>query len=111
MNVYLIHTLCRRVLHDKGFRELILENPEAAVSSIPFSDEERKALLAGDVARLYREGALAFLLLILSQFEVFGLELPIFNRRMRTLLVPNADPDCVPVLEPRRLSADRPGSA
>jgi Aromatic-ring-opening dioxygenase LigAB, LigA subunit len=97
MNVYLIHTLCRRVLHDKGFRELILENPEAAVSSMPFSDEERKALLAGDVARLYREGALAFLLLILSRFEVFGLELPIFNRRMRTHLVPNADPDCVPV--------------
>jgi hypothetical protein len=67
MNVYLIHTLCRRVLHDEGFRELILENPEAAVSSMPFSDEERKALLAGDVARLYREGALAFLLLILSR--------------------------------------------
>ena len=83
MNVYLIHTLCRRVLHDEGFRELILENPEAAVSSMPFSDEERKALLVGDVARLYREGALAFLLLILSRFEVFGLELPIFNRRMR----------------------------
>jgi hypothetical protein len=51
---------------------------------MPFSDEERKALLAGDVARLYREGALAFLLLILSRFDVFGLKLPIFNRRMRT---------------------------
>ena len=84
MNVYLIHTLCRRVLHDEGFRELILKNPKAAVSSMPFSDEERKALLAGDVARLYRAGALAFLLLILCRFEVFGLELPIFNRRMRT---------------------------
>jgi hypothetical protein len=85
MNVYLIHTLCRRVLHDKGFRQLILENPEAAVSSMPFSDEERMALLAGDVARLYREGALAFLLLVLCRFEVFGLELPVFNRRMRAI--------------------------
>jgi hypothetical protein len=83
MNVYLIHTLCRRALHEEGFRKLILENPEAALSSMPFSDDERKALLAGDVARLHREGALAFLLLILSRFEVFGLQLPIFNRRMR----------------------------
>jgi hypothetical protein len=84
MNVYLIHTLCRRVIHDQGFRELILKNPKATVSSMPFSGEERKALLAGDVARLYREGTLAFLILILSRFEVFGLKLPIFNRRMRT---------------------------
>jgi hypothetical protein len=51
---------------------------------MPFSEAERAALLAGDVARLYREGASAFLLLILCRFEVFGLELTIFNRRMRT---------------------------
>jgi hypothetical protein len=84
MNVYRIHTLCRRVLHDRGFRALILANPEAAVMSMPFSDAERGALLAGDVARLYREGAHPFLLLILSRFEVFGLTLPVFNRRIRT---------------------------
>jgi hypothetical protein len=108
MNVYLIHTLCRRVLHDKGFRKLILENPEAAVSSMPFSDEERKALLTGDVARLHREGALAFLLLILSRFEVFGLELPIFNRRMRT---GSSDSHCpnraAAISRPSPLSPDR----
>ncbi|MDP5218987.1 hypothetical protein Q5Y75_17345 [Ruegeria sp. 2205SS24-7] len=84
MNVYLIHTLCRRVLHDREFRELILRDPEAAVASMPFSQEERAALLAGDVALLHREGVSAFLLLILSRFEVFGLVLPVFNRRMRT---------------------------
>jgi len=84
MNIYLIHKLCRRVLHDREFRRLILENPEMAVSSMPFNEAERTALLAGDVARLYREGASAFLLLILCRFEVFGLGLPVFNRRMRT---------------------------
>ena len=84
MNVYLIHTLCRRVLHDRPFRQIILENPRAALAAMPFSDEERAALLAGDVARLHREGVSAFLLLILCRFEVFGLTLPVFNRRMRT---------------------------
>jgi hypothetical protein len=84
MNILLVHTLCRRVLHDRDFRRLILESPQAAVSLMPFSDAERATLLAGDVARLHREGASAFLLLILCRFEVFGLNLPIFNRRMRT---------------------------
>ena len=84
MNIYLIHKLCRRVLHDREFRRQILDSPEAAVSSMPFSDEERAALLAGDVGRLNREGTSGFLLLILSRFEVFGLKLPVFNRRMRT---------------------------
>jgi Aromatic-ring-opening dioxygenase LigAB, LigA subunit len=84
MNVYLVHKLCRRVLHDEEFRSLILKNPEQAVAAMPFTDEERTILLAGDVARLNKEGASGFLLLILSRFEVFGLSLPVFNRRMRT---------------------------
>lgn len=83
MNIYLIHTLCRRVLHDKEFRRFIQEHPQAAVSSMPFNDEERAALLAGDVGRLNREGASGFLLLILSRFEIFGLKLSVFNHRMR----------------------------
>jgi len=84
MNVYLVHTLCRRVLHDAGFRRMILEDPLRAVGVMPFSDEGRAAVLAGDVAWLHREGASAFLLLILCRFEAFGLTLPVFNRRMRT---------------------------
>jgi hypothetical protein len=84
MNVYLVHKLCRRVLHDGEFRSLILKNPEAALAAMPFSDEERAILLAGDVARLNRDGASGFLLLILCRFEVFGLSLPVFNHRMRT---------------------------
>lgn len=84
MNIFLVHTLCRRVLHDKAFRKLVLISPEAALQTMPFSEEERAALLSGDVGRLNRAGASGFLLLILSRFEVFGLALPIFNRRMRT---------------------------
>ena len=84
MNIFLVHTLCRRVLHDKAFRKLVLISPEAALQTMPFSEEERAALLSGDVGRMNRAGASGFLLLILSRFEVFGLALPIFNRRMRT---------------------------
>ena len=84
MNAYLINKLCRRVLHDEQFRQLVRSKPDVAVASMNFSTEEKTALLSGDVARLYEGGASAFLLLILCRFEVFGLTLPIFNRRMRT---------------------------
>lgn len=83
MNVYLIHTLCRRVLHDEAFRQRVREDPQAALATLPFTDAEREALLAGDVARLHGQGAHAFLLLILSRFACFGLDLPTFNRRIR----------------------------
>lgn len=85
MSAYLVHKLCRRVLHDPEFRELALSDPEKAVSQFPFLEDERKALLSGDVGSLYCIGASAFLLLILSRFEVFGLKLSIFNKRMRAL--------------------------
>jgi Aromatic-ring-opening dioxygenase LigAB, LigA subunit len=85
MKGYLVNKFCRRVLHDKDFRELALKDPSTAISSMPFSESERDALLNGDVAALYHDGASAFLLLILCRFEVFGLTLPIFNGRMRAI--------------------------
>ncbi len=86
MSTYLVHKFCRRVLHDLEFRRLALGDPESAASQFSFSDEERTALLSGDVGFLYRQGASAFLLLILSRFEVFGLVLPVFNARMRAVI-------------------------
>ena len=48
------------------------------------TDEERQALLAGDVAKLYRLGANAFLMGYLPRFEVCGLTLPLYNERIRS---------------------------
>lgn len=52
------------------------------------TDEEKRALLIGDVARLHRLGASGFLLLILARFQIFGLELETYNRRMRGVEIP-----------------------
>lgn len=83
MNAYLVHRLCRQVLHDETFRTRIREDPAATVTAMPFDEVTRAALLTGDVGLLHRRGASGFLLLILSRFEIFGLDLPTFNRRMR----------------------------
>jgi hypothetical protein len=84
VNTYRIHSFCRRVLHDPDFRQRVLETPELALKECTLDDTERHALLSGDVVSLYQSGASAFLLLILARYRLFGLELPIYNARMRS---------------------------
>ena len=59
-------------------------DPAAALAECELSDDERKALLAGDVATLYRMGVNAFLMGYLPRFEVCGLTVPIYSERIRT---------------------------
>jgi hypothetical protein len=92
MNSYRIHSFCRSVLHDPDFRQRLLETPELTLMECPLDDTERHALLAGDVVSLYRSGVSAFLLLILSRYCLFGLELPIYNARMRSLRGKQTEP-------------------
>ena len=62
MSGYLISKLCHRIHHDVPFRNAVLADPEKAIADWPFTDAERKALLAGDVKQLYEWGAHPFLL-------------------------------------------------
>ena len=51
------------------------------------TDEEREALLVGDVGKLFRLGANAFLMGYLPRFEVCGLNMQNYNERMRAVKV------------------------
>src|SRR5262245_18767367 len=84
MSVYAVNYLCREVLRDHAFRAAMKADAAAAVTRFDLTDEERGALLAGDVARLYRMGVNAFLMGYLPRFEVCGLTMPIYNERIRT---------------------------
>ncbi len=48
-------------------------DPAAAIADWPFTDEERKALLEGDVKRLYEWGTHPFLLAHFTRWGLFGL--------------------------------------
>jgi hypothetical protein len=85
MSVYAVNHLCREVLRDHAFRAAMKADPAAAVARYDLTAEEREALLAGDVARLYRMGVNAFLMGYLPRFEVCGLTLPIYNERIRSV--------------------------
>ena len=62
MSAYQINKLCHRVYHDIAFREAVKADPAKAIADWPFTDEQRKALLEGDVKRLYEWGTHPFLL-------------------------------------------------
>jgi hypothetical protein len=84
MSVYAIDKLCRDALHDPGFREAVKRDPAAAIARRDLTDDERKALLEGDVARLYEWGCHPFLLAYLTRWDLFGLTVPVYSARIRT---------------------------
>jgi len=84
MSVLALNRLCREVLRDRAFRERMKSDPAAAVAQLDLTAEERQALLAGDVAKLYRMGVNVFLMGYLCRFEVCGLTLPVYSERIRS---------------------------
>jgi hypothetical protein len=82
MSLYAVHSICRDALADESFQTRLNENPEAALADRNLTPEEREALLAGDVARLYSWGAHEYVLTWLARAEVLGLNVPGFMQRI-----------------------------
>jgi hypothetical protein len=83
VSVYAINKICYRALHDVAFREAVKRDPAAAIADLPLTDEERQALLAGDVGRLYEWGVHPLLMGHLTRFGLFGLTVMTYSERIR----------------------------
>jgi aromatic-ring opening dioxygenase LigAB LigA subunit len=84
MSVYAVNKLCRDALHDLAFREAVKRDPAASIASRDLTAQERKALLDGDVVRLYEWGCHPFLLAYLTRWDLFGITPARYNERIRT---------------------------
>ena len=87
MSTFAVNSLCRELLRDHAFRAAMKADPANALAPLDLTDDERRALLAGDVGTLYRMGVNGFLMGYLMRFEVCGLNLEIYNQRMRAVKV------------------------
>ena len=87
MTVFAVNYLCREVLRDRAFRAAMKADPAKALAGLDLTEEERRALIAGDVGALYRIGVNGFLMGYLARFEVWGLNVEIYNERMRAVKV------------------------
>jgi hypothetical protein len=85
MSVYAVDKLCRDALHDIAFREAVKRDPVTAIASRDLTDDERGALLSGDVAHLYERGCHPFLLAYLARWDLFGITPAVYNKRIRTV--------------------------
>jgi hypothetical protein len=87
MSTFAVNYLCREVLRDHAFRAAMKADPANALAGLDLTGEERRALIAGDVGALYRMGVNGFLMGYLARFEVCGLNVEIYNERMRAVKV------------------------
>ena len=87
MSIFAVNYLCREVLRDHAFRAAMKADPAKALAPLDLTDEERKALVAGDVGALYRMGVNSFLMGYLARYEVCGLNVEVYNQRMRAVKV------------------------
>ena len=87
MSIFAVNYLCRELLRDHAFRAAMKADPAGALAPLELTDEERRALLEGDVGTLYRMGVNAFLMNYMARFEVCGLNTEIYNQRMRAVKV------------------------
>jgi hypothetical protein len=87
MSIFAVNHLCREVLRDHAFRAAMKADPAKALAPLDLTDEERRALVAGDVGTLYRMGVNGFLMGYLARYEVCGLNIEIYNQRMRAVKV------------------------
>jgi len=83
MSVYALNNLCHRTLRDLDFRAAMQRDPSSAIAEYRLTQQEREALLAGDVARLYEMGVHPFILSFLTRYEICGLTAELYSERIR----------------------------
>lgn len=83
MSIYFVHKTCWLAHHDVTFRERMRQDPAAAIADFELTDDERSALLAGDVSALALLGAHGYMLGLLQRHHLFGLDREAYVARMR----------------------------
>ena len=85
MSAHTINKICREVLRDHAFRAVMKSDPASALAKYELTADERRALLAGDVVTLHAMGVNDFMMGYLARFESCGLNVPLFNEKIRSV--------------------------
>ena len=84
MSVYAVHKIAQLLRKDPAFCERMRQDPSAAIADFPLTDEERRAILSGDVGRLASLGAHGYLLGAFAQRQVVGLTMANYSERIHS---------------------------
>jgi hypothetical protein len=75
VSVYSIHKIAHLVQKDPAFRQRMKDDPAAAIAEFRLTDEERRALLTGDVGTLAQMGTHGYVLGALARYQIVGLNM------------------------------------
>jgi Aromatic-ring-opening dioxygenase LigAB, LigA subunit len=82
MSIYAVHKVAQLLRKDPAFTERMRVDPAAAIAEFALTDEERRAILAGDVGRLAELGAHGYLLGAFAQRQVVGVTMANYVQRI-----------------------------
>ena len=83
MSVYQVNKLLYLTDNDAAFRKRLMDDSQTVLKEFRLSAEEREALLAGAVGKLYQMGVHTFLLNHLYRYELFGVNRDNYLSRIR----------------------------
>ncbi|WP_410539954.1 hypothetical protein [Streptomyces sp. KL2] len=86
-----LNRICLRVGTDPGFARRLRADPVTALRDVPLPADHRRALLAGDVRRLYEIGVHPVLLVRLATAGVFGVDEESYPRLIQGAVRPCGD--------------------
>jgi hypothetical protein len=82
MSVYAIHKIAQLLRKEPAFAERMRQDARAAIADFPLTDEERQAILAGDVGQLAALGAHGYLLGAFAMQQVVGVTMANYVQRI-----------------------------
>jgi hypothetical protein len=82
MSIYAVHKVAQSLRKDPAFVERMRKDPAAAIADFPLTDQERSAIVSGDVGRLAQLGAHGYLLGAFAQQQVVGVTMANYVERI-----------------------------
>ena len=82
MSIYSIHKIAHLVQKDPDFRQRMKDDPEGAIRDFRLTDQERQALLTGDVGTLAHLGAHGYVIGALARHQVLDLTMDSYVQRI-----------------------------
>jgi hypothetical protein len=82
MTIYAVHKIAQLLRKDSNFSRRMHDDPAAAIAEFPLTDQERQAILNGDVGRLAQLGAHGYLLGAFAQQQVVGVTMGNYVQRI-----------------------------
>jgi hypothetical protein len=92
MSLYQLNKIMYLLEVDAGFLARMKSDPANAIKGMELTEDERAAVLSGDVGKLYLMGVNMFILDSIARHELFGIDRNSYLARIRAAAAQAGDP-------------------